>query len=165
MKQSANQPYGKKAINFDLDISKMLATIGSKTAGYDRLKRAFKKMGFEHVQGSGYISKKPMTSHTLARILRNIVKNNSWIGFCLNSMIESTITDTFDITNMVIKNAQFEQRKAERKKKANAQAAVSKGSAKTVPKLSSAPKTAPQSKKIPTQQVTCQKKISKGISL
>ena len=48
MKQSANQPYGKKAINFDLDISKMLATIGSKTAGYDRLKRAFKKMGFEY---------------------------------------------------------------------------------------------------------------------
>lgn len=53
----------------------MLATIGSKTAGYDRLKRAFKKMVFEDVQGSGYISKEPMTSHTLARILRNIVKN------------------------------------------------------------------------------------------
>ena len=55
-------------------------------------------------------------------------------------MIESTITDTFDITNMVIKNAQCEHRKAESKKKANSQAAVSKGSAKTVPKPSTAPK-------------------------
>lgn len=51
-------------------------------------------MGFEDVQGSGYISKEPMTSHTLARILRNIVKNNCWIGYyCLTSMI-ATITDT-----------------------------------------------------------------------
>ena len=32
MKKKTNQPYGKKAVNSNLDISKMLAIIGSKTA-------------------------------------------------------------------------------------------------------------------------------------
>ena len=51
-----------RAINFDLDTNQMLFALGSKTAGYDKLKKSFKKVGFIHRQGSGYVSKKPITS-------------------------------------------------------------------------------------------------------
>lgn len=45
-----------KIINFDLDTNKMLACLGSKTEGYNILRRELEQLGFIHRQGSGYIS-------------------------------------------------------------------------------------------------------------
>lgn len=154
-----------KAVNFDLDTNQMLLMLGSKTAGYDKLKKSFKKVGFIHRQGSGYISKKPLSNMEMTGVLRKIAKNNPWLGACLNKMDVTEITDMFDVSSFVKAESKKQATQDKRKQKANAQAAVSQGSGKPAPKASTAPKSAPQTKKSPAKQMTTQKTIGKGFSL
>lgn len=154
-----------RAVNFDLDINQMALVFGSKTVGYEKLKKSFKKIGFIHRQGSGYVSKKPLTNAQLMKAIKVVSKENTWLATCLNIMDVTKVEKVYELTAVVKTEAKKQAERDKREQMANAQAAVSKGSAKTLPKPSTAPKTAQQSKNIPTQQVTCQKKISKGISL
>ena len=155
-----------KAVNFDLDTNQMLLTLGSKTAGYDKLKKSFKKVGFIHRQGSGYISKKPLSNMEMTGVLRKIAKNNPWLGACLNKMDVTEITDMFDVSSFVKAESKKQAAQDKRKQKANAQAAVSQGSGKPAPKnAATAPKSAPKTKKSPAKQMTTQKMIGKGFSL
>lgn len=154
-----------KSINFDLDTEQMKIELGSKTKGYSLLKKAFKKIGFSHRQGSGYVSVKPLSDVQVTGVLKKIAKQNSWLSTCINRMDITDIGNMFDVADFVRKVAHTQKKKAQREKKEIIRADISQGSSKPAPKPSTAPKSAPQSKNIPTQQVTYQKKISKGISL
>lgn len=154
-----------RAINFDLDINQMAVVLGSKTAGYNKLKKSFKKVGFIHRQGSGYVSQKPITRFNTTQAIKIVARQNPWLLSCVNKMDVTVIDDYFDVVPIV--KAEIKQQAAQdkRKQKANAQAAVSKGSGKSAPKASTAPKSAPQTKKTPAKQMTTQKTIGKGFSL
>lgn len=155
-----------RAINFDLDTNQMMFALGSKTAGYDKLKKSFKKVGFIHRQGSGYVSKKPLTNAQLMKAVKNVSKENAWLATCLNVIDVTKVEKVYDLTATVKVEAKKQAAQDKRKQKANAQAAVSKGSGKPAPKnAATAPKSAPKTKKSPAKQMTTQKMIGKGFSL
>lgn len=60
----------KKAINFDLDTKK-LREFHPKgiTQAYTDIRNFLESMGFEHRQGSGYVSKEPMRYATVDAIV------------------------------------------------------------------------------------------------
>ena len=63
----------KKAINFDLDTKK-LREFHQKgiTQAYTDIRNFLESMGFEHRQGSGYVSKEPMRYATVDAIGKDI---------------------------------------------------------------------------------------------
>ena len=63
----------RKAINFDLDTNKM-KELKLYPKGYRTLGASLKKHGFEHRQGSGYISKERIDSIMVARIIESVTK-------------------------------------------------------------------------------------------
>lgn len=100
----------QRAINFDLD-TKAMTQIGINTNGYAKLRTSFEKQGFEHRQGSGYISKQPLSDRRLYKALYNIAKDNLWLASCVNTFDVTNIlgkfdvkSDIFNITNSILSN-------------------------------------------------------------
>ena len=71
----------RKAINFDLDTNKM-KELKLYPKGYRMLGASLKKHGFEHRQGSGYISKERIDSIMVARIIESVTKEQVWLAEC-----------------------------------------------------------------------------------
>lgn len=88
----------KFSINFDLhtdkDSEKELSNkVGIKLSKmYDIIKDHLKDNGFEWVQGSGYITKEPISSYKLTSIIKSLYKNNIWLGHFTRD-IKRTIVD------------------------------------------------------------------------
>jgi len=64
----------KKSLNFDLDTKKLKEHYPNKnyTEAYNDIKKFLLQNGFEHRQGSGYISENDMSSQEVAVIIENI---------------------------------------------------------------------------------------------
>ena len=79
-----------RAFNFDLDTKAMFSELGSKTKGYDVLRRWFEKNRCEHRQGSGYRSLFPLTQIEATKLVERLGSENPWLASCVNR---------FDVTN------------------------------------------------------------------
>lgn len=90
----------RKAINFDLDTNKM-KEMDLYPNGYKLLGASLKKRGFEHRQGSGYVSKERMDSVTVARIIESITKEQRWLAKCVNKIDVTDIGRQHDLTDIV----------------------------------------------------------------
>lgn len=62
----------RKALNFDLDTKKM-KELNLYPKGYKLLGSSLKKHGFEHRQGSGYISKEKLDGDNVYDIISDVV--------------------------------------------------------------------------------------------
>lgn len=82
-----------KAINFDLDTHVLndVHPSGYYQNAYYDLKRFFKKKGFDHRQGSGYVSKEKLTSTDIFELLDDLYHALPWI---------SEAVKAFDVTNV-----------------------------------------------------------------
>ncbi len=149
----------QRAINFDLDTNQMQLCLGSKTAGYAILKKEFKKEGFIHRQGSGYVSKNQIKTGRAIKAVIDITHRNPWLAQCVNKIDLTKVETTFDLVNVVKKTAK-EQAKAEQKKKKQAlKKAIATGSGATTaqqPKVNSQVK--------PSMKPKTQEKIRKKIN-
>lgn len=112
-----------KAINFDLFTNKMKA-YGVYPDGYRTLGDSFEKYGFEHRQGSGYVSRQKLTSVQVFMIVQNVTKENAWLKNCVNKMDVSDVelNKQYDLTSIIIntktpslENAQEQQQQTEQK--------------------------------------------------
>lgn len=92
----------RKAINFDLDTNKM-KTMSIYPNGYNKLEQSFKKLEFEHRQGSGYVSKNRLNSRKVVLIIREITRENPWLKDCVNKIDVTDIGKQFDLTKIVKK--------------------------------------------------------------
>lgn len=90
----------RKAINFDLDTKEM-KNRGLYPAGYTMLGNTLRKHGFEHRQGSGYISKEKLDSVTVARIIEQTTKENLWLKDCVKKIDVTDIGRQHDLTELV----------------------------------------------------------------
>lgn len=83
----------RKQIAFDLDTNalKMYYPSESWNNAYDVIKRHMLRYGFVWLQGSVYISKKPMNSTETTRILRMLVRRNPWLNLCMRDCRETNI--------------------------------------------------------------------------
>lgn len=93
-----------KAINFDLDTGKM-KEMSLYSDGYKQLKKSFKRHGFFHRQGSGYVSEKKLTHSDILFKLREIVRENPWIADCVKKFDVTDIGRQYDLVDAILKYA------------------------------------------------------------
>lgn len=82
----------RKAINFDIDTKKYKeATSKRPLIAYGEIKRFLKKNGFEHRQGSGYVSKASLNDVKIYAIIQNMSLELKWLKKCVKQI---------DVTNI-----------------------------------------------------------------
>lgn len=74
-------PTTKISINFDLNIRKLKEFYPKKsyTSAYTDIRNFMEKHGFEHQQGSGYVSQKPMSIALLGKIFKEMTLKYDWL--------------------------------------------------------------------------------------
>lgn len=90
----------KKTIHFDLDTEKM-KKFSLYPAGYKLLKKSFQGLGFEHRQGSGYISAEKLDSDQINDITGVIIQENPWLAECVRKIDVTDISRQNDLTSVV----------------------------------------------------------------
>ena len=82
----------RKAINFDIDTKKYEEYTGKKApTAQAEVKKFLKKNGFEHRQGSGYVSKNSLDDLRITAIITNMTLTLKWLRFCVKEI---------DVTNI-----------------------------------------------------------------
>lgn len=84
---------GKKQISFDLD-TKALKTYypsGSWKNAYEVIRRYMVNSGFNWLQGSVYVSQKPVASAEVTNILDELIDKNPWLNVCMRDCRETNI--------------------------------------------------------------------------
>lgn len=91
----------RKAINFDLDTHKLeewYPTPNWRNAYMD-IRNYMQEHGFEHRQGSGYISKSDMSYKEVFTISKEMTEEFYWLSICANKIDVTNIGKQFDILN------------------------------------------------------------------
>lgn len=96
----------KKSLNFDLDTKKLKELYPNKsyTQAYNDIKRFLTKNGFEHRQGSGYISKDDMSILKITRVLKTLNKKHSWLKECSKTLDYYDVGETFNALDILDKH-------------------------------------------------------------
>lgn len=113
MKKISSENLSCKAVNFDLNVNnlKLYYDKGDYHNAYRDLKNFFEKNGFEHRQGSGYISIKPIKIDKVTLLCRDLTVQFPWISNCVNRFDVTEIGDTFDMTEYLLEPKSKELRK------------------------------------------------------
>lgn len=98
----------RKQITFDLDIHAMKKyyPLHNWNYGYEIIKGHMLKNGFQWLQGSVYVSKKPMPHLQVYNIIMDLVKENLWLNKCMRDCRESNIGKEHDLNYMFDKDAE-----------------------------------------------------------
>lgn len=93
----------RKYLNFDLDTNKLKEFYPNKnyTQAYDDIKKFLLKNGFEHRQGSGYISEKDMINLDIADIIKELNKKYSWLKDCCKTFDYYDVGETFSALDIL----------------------------------------------------------------
>lgn len=97
----------RKQIAFDLDTKALEIYYPSESwnNAYEVIKRHMLKNNFSWLQGSVYVSKKPMTSTEVTNILDELVINNPWLNLCMRDCREANIGKEHSKNYIFDKNA------------------------------------------------------------
>ncbi|MGB4984222.1 MAG: hypothetical protein WBO70_00385 [Erysipelotrichaceae bacterium] len=90
---------GRKEVNFDLDTKKLKEYYDSynwKNA-YRDIRQFMVNNGFDHRQGSGYISVKSMTYYDVEAKLYEAYYNMSWLKNCVKTLDVTSVSKNYDI--------------------------------------------------------------------
>ena len=97
----------KKAINFDKDTKEYEKYTGKNApTAYNEIKRFLKKNGFEHRQGSGYISKESLAEWKVTAIITRMSLQLEWLKHCVKAMDVTTIGKQHSLISTVNKAQQ-----------------------------------------------------------
>lgn len=94
----------RKAINFDFDTNKLKEFYSNNyNNAYGDIRRYLEKNGFEHRQGSGYVSKNGMSLAEINNVVENMSVKFQWLADCVNKM-DVTIVDkqSYNILETII---------------------------------------------------------------
>lgn len=90
-----------KAINFDLNVRGLKKYYSDYRKAYYDVKRFFKKQGFEHRQGSGYISKKKLIQADIIDLLDVMNAELPWISDCVTKIDVTNIGTQHDLKDLL----------------------------------------------------------------
>ena len=92
-----------KAINFDLDTHKLQAHYpgANYRTAYYYLRHFFQKHGFEHRQGSGYISLTKLATADIYDLMDALTQALPWIGDCVSKIDVTNIGQQHDLIDLV----------------------------------------------------------------
>jgi virulence-associated protein VapD len=90
----------KKVVNFDLDTNALKTAIQkgeikfkSYTSAYGKIRRFLVKSGFEHDQGSAYVSKEVMSLFDTQTVFFKLGQKNPWLVSCMSKCRLSSFED------------------------------------------------------------------------
>jgi len=88
----------RKSLNFDLDTKKLKEHYPNKNyiEAYNDIKKFLLKNGFEHRQGSGYISEKEISKVKTLDIIKKLNNNHPWLETCCKTFYYSDIRQEYD---------------------------------------------------------------------
>ena len=94
----------RKAINFDIDTKKFeeYTKIHSQNA-YLELRKFLNRNGFEHRQGSGYISKDSLDDKKVTAIIIKMSVTFEWLKYCIKEMDVTNIGKQHSLVNTINK--------------------------------------------------------------
>lgn len=86
-------PNTRKQITFDLDTKALAIYYPTKNwhNAYEIIKKHMLNNGFEWLQGSVYVSAKPVSSAKMTNILLSLAENNPWLNMCMRDCRETNI--------------------------------------------------------------------------
>ena len=90
----------RRSINFDLDTNQM-KYLGKYPNRYKEIERFFRKKGFIHRQGSGYVSKRVLSSMSVLNMIRQLRKQSPWLIACTKDIIMTDFTKQSNITKII----------------------------------------------------------------
>ena len=87
----------KKTINFDLSQDMLRKHYPKKniTYAYFGIKSFLSKSGFEHIQGSGYVSEKPISIVKVNAILSSMQYKFPWLCDCVEAIRIANVQERF----------------------------------------------------------------------
>ena len=102
----------RKQIAFDLDTNALKLYYPSKSwnNAYDVIRRHMTANGFRWLQGSVYVSEKPMKPYRVTRVLFELVEKNPWLNVCMRDCRETNIGKEHDINNLFDRTIKVEKR-------------------------------------------------------
>jgi virulence-associated protein VapD len=89
----------RQGIHFDMN-TKALSLYYPKPswrAAYDDVKSFLSRNGFEHTQGSGYHSTKPMTQADAVNVLTEMLDVLPWLHKCVRVCTVTAVPETYDL--------------------------------------------------------------------
>ena len=91
----------QKQLIFDIDTTVAKELCGSKYNHlYDKIEDFLLKNGFEHVQGSGYESIKPMSNIALLKTVRSLKKSIPELNECMRDIRVADISKSHDLNSL-----------------------------------------------------------------
>lgn len=111
---------GRKQVAFDLDTDALKTYYPSESwnNAYDVIRRHMTNNGFNWLQGSVYVSQRPITSAEVTNILDELVAKNPWLNVCMRDCRETNIGREHDKNHIFDKDAKVltrEEANAQRK--------------------------------------------------
>lgn len=90
-----------KAINFDLDTRLLndYHPSGDYHRAYYDMKKFFRKHGFYHKQGSGYVSQKKINSQDIYLLIDALYEECEWITYCVKEFDVTNIGTQYELAN------------------------------------------------------------------
>lgn len=90
-----------KAINFDLSVHELEKYYPDYRKAYYDVKHFFKKQGFEHRQGSGYVSKKKLMQADIIDLLDVMNAELPWMSDCVTKIDVTNIGAQHDLKDLL----------------------------------------------------------------
>jgi len=95
----------RKAINFDLDtkaLRQYYRNDESYRIAYKEISKFMESNGFEHRQGSGYVSLETMTSEEVVNIALKMKTELPWIKHCINKFDMTDVGRDYDLSSYFV---------------------------------------------------------------
>lgn len=109
----------RKALNFDLDtkaLERFYPGESYQQAYYD-IRQYLENTGFQHRQGSGYVSKDPISVYKVSLLINDMSEKFPWLSRCTKVVDATSIGKTFSMMSYLsaVKEEQkFENQKADK---------------------------------------------------
>lgn len=97
----------RKQITFDLDTNALKIYYPSDNwrNAYEVIKNHMRKNNFSWVQGSVYVSNKPISSFEVDVIMRNAVKKYPWLNKCMRDCKQTNVGKQYNLNHIFDKDA------------------------------------------------------------
>lgn len=92
----------RKQITFDIDTKVAKEVLGEKnyTAAYINIRDFMKSEGWVHIEGSVYMSSKPLSTTKVAHLIKGLKKQYPYLTKCIKTMHQSDISNVHSLSHL-----------------------------------------------------------------
>ncbi|TQR49845.1 VapD family protein [Campylobacter troglodytis] len=94
-----------KCIHFDFLIDEIREHFSRDSTPYTQIQNFLEQNGFEHRQGSGYISKEPLSEYQTYILMKKLGAKFTWLDDCMRRFDIENAPEAMDARNEISKSA------------------------------------------------------------